>query len=135
MGAEDPYRRICIKGYRQYVNAVTNGATMNCPINVEDIDRSIQMYGPDVKGLKGKTARRNLEQIGNLSGLPFPPNNFEAHEQKSVSVNYTFVHGLVHLYSISRSCGFRMVEYIPGKKLTKKINISGVRNITSLFEK
>ena len=46
------YRRIGLLGDRRHINAITNGGITNFPVYVEDIRRAVDIYGPDVVGLK-----------------------------------------------------------------------------------
>ena len=50
-------------------------------------------------------------------------------------MDYTFIHGITHLHSVSIGCTFRTVEYIPGNKPTKKHSVKGTRKIINVFKK
>ena len=89
------YRRIGFPGYKRYINAVRNGCIMNCPINIDDIKRSIHIYGPDVAGIKGKTTRRKPKALEMIGNIPLTPNTM-------VSSDYVYLHTLPHLHTISR---------------------------------
>ena len=121
--AKDLYRRIGLPGYKIYVKAVTSGAIMNCPVNVDDIKRAVDIWGKDVIGLKGRDVRRRPEPTGWMNDIPLPPEVLERHRSTMISVDYTFIHGLPHLHSCSRGYSFRTVEYIPRKRPTKKDSI------------
>ena len=57
--AKDLYRRIGLPGYKRYVKAVTSGAIMNFPVNVEDIKRVVDIWGKDGIGLKGERCEKD----------------------------------------------------------------------------
>ena len=123
--AKDLYRKIVLPRYNRYIKAVTNGSILNCPINVDDIKRSIHIYGPDIIGLKGKDTRRRPKPLGLLGNIPLPRDILKHHKEMMISMNYVFVHGLPHLYSNSRGYAFRTIEYMPGKKPTKNRVLRG----------
>ena len=125
--AKDLYRRIGLPGYKRYVKTVTNGAIMNCPVNVEYIKRAVDVWVKDVIGLKGRDVRRRPGSMGWMNDIPRPPEVLERHRSTMISVDYTFIHGLPHLYSCSRGYSFRMVEYIPRKRSTKKDNVRSLK--------
>ena len=79
-----------------------NGCILNCPINVDGIKRSVNIYGPDVVGLKGKSIRRTPAPIGVLSNMSLPPNILRHDKNTMVSMDYTFIHGLPHSHSTPR---------------------------------
>ena len=121
--------------YRRYIKAVIHAAIMNCPVNVKDIKRVIDVWGRDAIGLKGRDVRKRPEVIGWISNVPLPPEVLERRRTTMVSVDYTFIHGLPHLHSNSRGYSFRTIEYIPKKRPTKKDSIKGVKKMLKVFGK
>ena len=76
---KDLYRRIGVPGYKRYVKAVTNGAIMNCTVDMEDIKRAVDIWGKDIIGLKGIDVRRKTEPMGWMNDIPLPPEVLERH--------------------------------------------------------
>ena len=101
--AQALYRRMRWPGYRRYLNAIKKSIIINCPVTINDIKRSIHIYGPDVVGLRGKMTRRRPEPIGLMENIPLQAEVYEHHRNTMISVNYVFVHGLYHRTYIMNS--------------------------------
>ena len=108
---------------------------MNCPINIDNIKRSIHIYGLDVAGIKEKTTRRKPKPLEMVGNIPLPPSVLKHHRNIMVSGDYVYVHTLSHLHTISRGYGFRTVEYTPGKKANKGQIKKGVNRVLRLYRK
>ena len=92
--AKDLYRRIGLPGYCRYIKALVNAAIMNCPVNIDDVRRALDVWGRDIIGLKGRDVRRRPESIGWIGNIPLPEEIWERHKSTMISIDYVFVHGL-----------------------------------------
>ncbi len=48
---------------REFAGMVREKLLTNCPVTVCNIDTAIQIFGPDLANLRGKTTRSNLEHV------------------------------------------------------------------------
>lgn len=128
------YMRIRWPGYRRYLHAISNSSIIQYPVTIDDIKRSLQIYGLDAVGLKGKKIHKRSELIGvMMENIPLPPETYEHHQVTMISVEYVFVHGLCHLHLTLRGYDFRSMEYIPAKKTSKKYSKKEVKSIIKVF--
>lgn len=65
--AKELYRLFGFPGYNKYISAVRNGCILKCPINIDNIKRSIHIYGPYIAGMKGNQLGRNYQGLKSLS--------------------------------------------------------------------
>ena len=50
--AKESYRLLGFPDYKKYISAVRNGCILNCPININNIKRSIHIYGPNIAEMR-----------------------------------------------------------------------------------
>ena len=98
-------------GYKSYFKRLETNYDRNCPLTVDDVKRTLHIYGHDVESLKGKTTRKTPDQINDGVTIEIPPTIKDLHSQIHSSADYFFVQGIAFLHSISRGCEFRTIEH------------------------
>ena len=123
------YRRLGFPWYKRCIKAVKNNSINNCTVTIDDIKRSLHIYGPADAGMKGKTTRRKSKPIGNVEVIPLPPEVLKHHKVTMLSVDYIYVHGLVHFHSIDQGYCHKTIKYVKGKKATSDNRKSCIKNL------
>ena len=93
-----------------YISAVSTGQIKNCPVTPTDIKVAEIIYGPNMKCLKGKTARRTTKQV-RMESFKLPLSISEKYREVTLAVDIMFVRGYRFLISVSEhivfgTCGF-----------------------------
>lgn len=126
--AADLYEIMGRPSYRDLIQAVNRGTIMNCPITAKDINRAIQIWGPDLGTIKGKMVRSTPDPVPSVD-------NFGSFEEKEVilCVDICFIRGLEFLASISRRLCLLVVIYLPDR--SKKSITKAFDEIKSVYLK
>ena len=81
-------------------------AIKNCPVEMEDVDIAVKIFGPDIGTLKGKSVRRPPNPVReNL--IEIPAEIKAEHKNLTLCIDIMFVNGLPLLTAIDRSIRFR----------------------------
>jgi hypothetical protein len=84
---------------------ITHGGIVNCPVTGQDIQRAMQIYGPEIAAIKGKT----------VENKSIPMRFEKVIDQKLIQKNQTlnvdimFVNSRAFLISVTNPLGFTMV--------------------------
>jgi hypothetical protein len=83
----------------------------DCPVTEQDVDLAIQIYGPDMASLKGKTTRRkpslDVEDVVSL-----PAELINAQRDVVLSIDTLFVNGMAFLTTISAHIRYRTAQWV-----------------------
>jgi hypothetical protein len=104
----------------------------NCPATEKDIDLAVQIYGPGVASLEGKTTRRRptpvVEDVVSL-----PPELIQAQRDVEWHIDTMLVNGLAFLTTISSRIRYRTAQWIP--KRTSACYAEQVEIVLSLYRR
>jgi len=79
-------------------------AIKNCPVEMEDVDIAVKIFGPDIGTPKGKSVRRPPNPVTeNLIEIP------AEHKNLTLCIDIIFVNGQPLLTAINRSIRFRLL--------------------------
>jgi hypothetical protein len=89
----------------------------NCPITVDDANRAIKIYGPDVAALRGKTTRTTPTHVTSDQLRPLSFNILYAHKEITLCVDIFFVDGFIFVGTVSQHLQFITIEHIPNRTM------------------
>ena len=93
----------------------------NCPFTKRDILRAKDIFGPNLRSLKGKTNRKRPSKliINTLYGLP--EGILEEHGNVTLATDIMYINKNPFIVTTSRSIYFRTVEMIKEERKAKII--------------
>jgi uncharacterized protein Yka (UPF0111/DUF47 family) len=104
--ARELQRRLGHPSVKDLIKMLSSGSILNCPVTVHDVKRAIEIYGPDLASLKGKTTRHKPEsvKIETIDRI-IPP-------EIIICLDVFTISGLPFLLSISKRLNLLMVRYL-----------------------
>ena len=102
---------------------------------MNDANRELHIYGPDIESLKVKMTRARPRKIMDAQKYEIHTTIKELHHKILLSVDYFFVQGIAFLHSVSRGYTFRTIEHHADYKT--KYNtldmLQGVKKCVNLY--
>ena len=85
---------------------------LNCPVTIADVKRAIDIYGPDLASLKGKTVTKK-------SRIAKVENSITKYQNGNIClcVDVMFVNGVQFLISVSEDLGLTMVSELKSRSM------------------
>ena len=114
---------------KDFTELVRAGRLLNCPFTVKDIDRAIEIFGPDLGALKGRSVR-----------TPPPHVKIEHTVMKSkvediiLTGDIFYVYGLPFLVTQSRKLKLIVVQHLEDGKKAEAI-LQGFKSIMQVYNK
>jgi hypothetical protein len=99
-----------------YHRIIERNLIRNCPIERRHIQAAIDIYGPDVGGLKGKTPRRPVPHVA-IEHNAVPLDIMAAHKHVTLAMDIMFINRLPFLVTVSRSLRFGTLEALPNRQI------------------
>ena len=115
-----------------YEKAISTNQIQHCPVNIEDIKRFYEIYGPDVATLQGKTTKRRSPRALTLSPTALPPSLLMHHRHVTLGVDVFYVQGIPFFHSISNKIQFRTTIQLVNR--SKSSLLSQFLTIRKLYE-
>lgn len=104
----------------------------NCPIDVSECNRALQIYGPDVPALRGKTNRSQPNHVRIPIISPVLPSILLAHEKVQLCADVCFVNNLPFMVTISRTIKLRTVDMI--SSTSNKTILASLKQVFQIYE-
>ena len=80
---------------------IKNNLILNCPVNLDDIERASKIYGANIAALKGKTVRTKSDPV--ISDyIAVPEAVLQANKNVTFSADIMFVNKIPFFTTISR---------------------------------
>ena len=95
-----------------FIKFVRNNQLKNCPVSVDDANRSIRIYGPDIPALRGKSVRIQPTHVIVPEISPVPDDILRDHSNIHLCIDICFVNNIPFLVTISRSIKLRTVDHL-----------------------
>ena len=99
-----------------FTSALTTRMVQNSPVTKTDAKNALDIYGPNIAALKGKTTRKKPTRIDTESIIPVPQEILELHKSITACVDFFYFDGLVFFCSVSRNLGYGTANYTEGRK-------------------
>ena len=93
-------------GYRYFFNLLESNYIRNCPLTTDDAKRALQIYGPEVATIKGKTTRSKPTNITHEKNISIPLTIQDSHPTVNLSADYFYVQEIPFLHTISQGYKF-----------------------------
>jgi hypothetical protein len=99
--ARELYRKMGMPGYTYFFHLLQTNYIHNCPLTTDDAKRALQIYGPEVATIKGKTTRQSPVSITHKINIPIPLTIQDTHPTINLSADYFYVQEVPFLHTIS----------------------------------
>ena len=110
--AKQLYALVGRPGHDVFLDMFRHNRLKNCPIDVEDANRAILVYGHDIAALRGKANHQQpIHETPHLVS-PVPPAILLIHKHIQLCVDVCFINNIIFLVSISRSIKLKTVDQI-----------------------
>ena len=110
---------------------LNNNHIRDCPITLEDVRRSLHIYGPDIGTLKGKTTRKQPAHIPTQHIIPVLMNIRTFYRRITLCVDLFYVTKQSFYCTTSRDLGFSTVQLI--QKETYSNLLSRTQTVLDLY--
>jgi hypothetical protein len=97
---------------QEFVGMVHEKLITNCPVTVQDVHNTNQIFGPDLANRRGKTTRTKPEHV-RVDYVKIPRDFIKIHKYVMLVVDVLFVNGLPFLVTSSRGISLIIVEFLP----------------------
>jgi hypothetical protein len=128
--ARSLYAKVGHPSTKDFKAMVRNNMIMNCPINVDDIERAEKVYGKNIAALKGKTTKTSPNPVV-TDYVEVPPGIMEANSKVVLTADVFFVNKLPFFMSISRDIAFTTAEHITRR--TKSVLLRSVLKVKAIY--
>ena len=94
---------------------VNSPSLKNCPVTVQDITNSREIFGPDLPGLQGRSTRQKPKRVvPEYMGIPWAI--YERYKYVTLTADVMFVNGIAFLVSLSRRSRFYTCGHVLNRK-------------------
>lgn len=125
------YALIGRPNYQAFLEMIRENRLKNCPVNVEDAIRAINIYGQDIAALRGKTVRRQPVHVYAPNISPVPPGILQHHKKVHLCTDICFINNSPFLVSISRALKLRTVD--PVQDVSDKSVIPSLKKVLQIY--
>ena len=114
---------------RDMQNILKSNAIANCPVTSDDVNLAVQIYGPEISPIKGKTTRKKPTPVkGNT--VQIPKELREAQRDVDLCFDTMFVNGLPFFTTISKRLMYRTAEAVTSTSMNEyKAKLTNVLRI------
>ena len=108
------YKMIALPSMEDFTSALTTRLVRNSPITTVDAKTTLEIYGPNVAALKGKTTRTKPTSVITESIIPVPQEILQLHKSVTVYADFFYFDGLVFFCSVSRKICYGTAQFVDG---------------------
>ena len=119
-------------GHDDFVEFVRGNNLRNCQIDVSDCNRALQIYGPYVPAIRGKTTRTQPSHVSMPIISPVPPSILLAHGTVQLCADVCFINNLPFLVTISRAIKLRTVDMI--SSTSNKVILASLQQVFKIYD-
>jgi hypothetical protein len=100
---------------KDFIAYLDNNMLPNCPIDRNDAITAHQIFGCDVRSLKGKTTRQKVAHVRSTHPLSLPLHITDKYRMVTLCIDNMFVNKNGFFMSISRDIHFVTAEALPNR--------------------
>ena len=108
-----------------------NNFVRNCPVTVDDAKRAINIYGPEITTIRGKTTKQQNSAVPNYQPTLIPAPILLQYKNVRLFIDIFWVCGNPYLHSISEWIKFRTISAISDR--SEKTLTSETQTIISFY--
>ena len=125
------YETIGRPSYDAFKRAITENHFQHCLVTLAAVDNMIQVYGPDVNAVKGKTTRSKAAHVSSNQPIPIDAAILQAHKDVTLCVDVFFVDTMPFLMTMSRNIRFHTIHSITD--MSMKTILEKLQSTRSLY--
>jgi hypothetical protein len=111
--ARELYKKIRRPSGKEFTDILQNNNLIRkCPVTRDDAKRALQIYGPDVATLQGKTVKKQNSGIPNYQAVQIPAPIIAQYNSARLFVDIFWVNKSLYFHTISEWVKFRTVAAI-----------------------
>jgi hypothetical protein len=115
---------------RNFLGMVRGSMISNCPMTPNAVMNALQIFGPDLAGVRGRTVQRPPESV-TTDNVQIPRAILEQHQLVMLAVDVMFINGVPFLVSMARGLNLVTAEFTPSH--TAKQLAAGITWMMDLF--
>jgi hypothetical protein len=127
------YRKLGRPSEVFFQHLLQNNLIRNCPVTVDDAKRALNIYGPDIATLKGKTVKKQNEGTDGVRPIVVPTPIMDKYSHLRLFADIFYVNGNLFLHTISEFIKFRTVA--PLNNRTKQTILTAISSVIRLYDK
>ena len=114
----------------RFKQIVSDSHLAECPVDVNDVSRSVVIFGPDRSRLRGAATRQNPKRVVE-EYMKMPRDFYQLHKFVTLSADVMFVNGIPFLITFSRNIRLITAEHVPTR--TARQLAKSLMNIVELY--
>jgi hypothetical protein len=130
--ARELYEKIGQPSKKGFTDILQNNLIRNCPVTPDDAKRALQIYGPGVATLQGKTVKKQNSGIPNYQAVQIPAPIITQYNNACLFVDIFWVNNSPYLHTISEWVKFRTVAAI--NNITQRTLHMETQAVIKLYE-
>jgi hypothetical protein len=107
-----------------FATKIRKNQSQHCPIAIDDADCTVNICGPGIAAIRGKTTRSTPAHVPSDQLRPLPLDILETLKNVTLCFDIFFVNGFAFVGAVSRNIHFIMVKHIPSQNLLKQIKFN-----------
>ncbi|CAJ1936101.1 unnamed protein product [Cylindrotheca closterium] len=104
-------RRINHVAKDKFARIVKNNWIRNCPVTINDVERSHVIYAPPVPPIKGRTRYQSSSRVPDTEVIPIPKGLYMDLKNVTVCADFYYVDTVAVFHTISRKLDYRTVSF------------------------
>jgi hypothetical protein len=126
------YKKIGRPSEQVFSDLLKNNLIRNCPVTPDDAKRALDIYGPDIATLKGKTVKKQNQGIMNQQAIQIPTPIIARYNKIRLFIDIFWVNGSPYFHTISEWIKFRPIA--PINNCLKRTLHAETADIIQLYE-
>ena len=119
----------------EFEHIVKENFVRNCPITVEDSKRYLDIWGPEIYYLQGKTVKNKCKKVPKFVPINMEPIILEGYDNDTLFIDNFYVNRNVFYHTITHRMKFRTVAYVAKRKKSTLVGeIDAVFNLYATKE-
>jgi hypothetical protein len=117
---------------QEFLDILKNNLIRNCPVTPDDARRAVNIYGPNLATLQGKTVKKQNSATPNHQAIQIPAPIIAKCNSVRIFIDIFWVNGSAYFHTISEWIKFRTVSQIPNR--SKQTLLTEVRKVIHMHQ-